>query len=105
MQRDKLGFVPIAEAQQLEFFNQHYGSQAPPPSKTYAVLVLAVALVVIPWSLFAWLIWTATSNSAARLPADTYPFSALRARTRGQNRGLNKQRPAGNRRAFFFSVP
>jgi hypothetical protein len=60
MRRDKLGFVPIAEAQQLEFFHQYYGSQAPPPRKTYAVLVLAVALVVIPWSLLAWFIWTLT---------------------------------------------
>ena len=53
-----LGVVPIAEAQQMAFFQQHYGYQAPPPRKTYAVLALAVALVVIPWALLAWVIWT-----------------------------------------------
>jgi hypothetical protein len=58
VQRDKLTLVPIAEAQQMAFFHQHYGYQAPPPRKTYAVLALAVALVVIPWSLIAWLIWS-----------------------------------------------
>jgi hypothetical protein len=58
VQHDKLLFVPIAEAQQMAFFHRYYGYQAPPPRKTYAVLVLAVALVVVPWSLLAWLIWT-----------------------------------------------
>jgi hypothetical protein len=57
-QRAKLVYVPIAEAQQMAFFHQYYGYQAPPPRKTYAVLVVAIALVVIPWSLLAWLIWT-----------------------------------------------
>jgi hypothetical protein len=58
VQRAKLFFVPIAESQQIAFFHRYYGYQAPPPRKTYAVLVLAVVLVVVPWSLLAWLIWT-----------------------------------------------
>jgi hypothetical protein len=50
--------VPTADAQQLVFFQRYDSYQPPPPRKTYAVLVLAVALVVVPWSLLAWLIWT-----------------------------------------------
>jgi hypothetical protein len=42
----------------MALFHGYYGYRAPPPRKTYLVLVLAVALVVLPWSLIGWLIWT-----------------------------------------------
>lgn len=50
--------IAEAEPQQMVLFHGYYGRGAPPPRKTYAVLVLAVALIVVPWTLIGWLIWT-----------------------------------------------
>jgi hypothetical protein len=45
--------------EQLSFFSSVY--EVPEPGANYVLgAVLAVAVVVVPWSLIGWLIWTLT---------------------------------------------